>query len=244
MACCGDVPTLETLAAVELLRSTFPDLKVRVDQRRRPDEAAAAERASARPERQGVRRALHDRQADHLRLSRLSAADPSADVSPHESSQPARARLQGGRARRPRPSTWWCSTTSTASTSSPTSSTACRSSGRAPAVRQAGDPRQAHRAQALHRTSTARTCRRFGTGGGVLERRRASHGVDRRARDEARSTNGPSHMPLAIALRGETMELSLDCFGEPRNHRHICDCSCPERNGRLQGCCSGDRSTM
>jgi xylulose-5-phosphate/fructose-6-phosphate phosphoketolase len=30
MACCGDVPTLETLAAVDLLRGHFPDLKVRV----------------------------------------------------------------------------------------------------------------------------------------------------------------------------------------------------------------------
>jgi xylulose-5-phosphate/fructose-6-phosphate phosphoketolase len=30
MACCGDVPTLETLAAVQLLRAHFPDLKVRV----------------------------------------------------------------------------------------------------------------------------------------------------------------------------------------------------------------------
>ncbi len=30
MACCGDVPTLETLAAVELLREQFPKLKVRV----------------------------------------------------------------------------------------------------------------------------------------------------------------------------------------------------------------------
>ena len=30
MACCGDVPTLETLAAVELLRRHVPDLKVRV----------------------------------------------------------------------------------------------------------------------------------------------------------------------------------------------------------------------
>jgi xylulose-5-phosphate/fructose-6-phosphate phosphoketolase len=30
MACCGDVPTLETLAAVELLRTHFRDLKVRV----------------------------------------------------------------------------------------------------------------------------------------------------------------------------------------------------------------------
>ena len=30
MACCGDVPTLETLAATELLRHHFPDLKIRV----------------------------------------------------------------------------------------------------------------------------------------------------------------------------------------------------------------------
>jgi xylulose-5-phosphate/fructose-6-phosphate phosphoketolase len=30
MACCGDVPTLETLAAVDILRQQFPDLKVRV----------------------------------------------------------------------------------------------------------------------------------------------------------------------------------------------------------------------
>jgi xylulose-5-phosphate/fructose-6-phosphate phosphoketolase len=30
MACCGDVPTLETLAAVELLREHLPELKVRV----------------------------------------------------------------------------------------------------------------------------------------------------------------------------------------------------------------------
>lgn len=30
MACCGDVPTLETLAAVKILREHFPDLKIRV----------------------------------------------------------------------------------------------------------------------------------------------------------------------------------------------------------------------
>ncbi|MCU1237638.1 MAG: Fructose-6-phosphate phosphoketolase [Candidatus Solibacter sp.] len=30
MACCGDVPTLETMAAVDLLRKNLPDLKVRV----------------------------------------------------------------------------------------------------------------------------------------------------------------------------------------------------------------------
>jgi xylulose-5-phosphate/fructose-6-phosphate phosphoketolase len=30
MACCGDIPTLETLAAVDLLRKNFPQLKIRV----------------------------------------------------------------------------------------------------------------------------------------------------------------------------------------------------------------------
>ena len=30
MACCGDVPTLETLAAVDILRTELPELKVRV----------------------------------------------------------------------------------------------------------------------------------------------------------------------------------------------------------------------
>ena len=30
MACCGDVPTLETLAAVSLLRAHLPDLRIRV----------------------------------------------------------------------------------------------------------------------------------------------------------------------------------------------------------------------
>jgi xylulose-5-phosphate/fructose-6-phosphate phosphoketolase len=30
MACCGDVPTLETLAAVDILRQHAPDLKIRV----------------------------------------------------------------------------------------------------------------------------------------------------------------------------------------------------------------------
>ena len=30
MACCGDVPTLETLAAVDLIRQHLPDLRIRV----------------------------------------------------------------------------------------------------------------------------------------------------------------------------------------------------------------------
>ena len=47
MACCGDVPTLETLAAVDLLAPASPGAEDPRRQRRRPDEAAAA-RASIR----------------------------------------------------------------------------------------------------------------------------------------------------------------------------------------------------
>ncbi len=49
LACCGDVPTLETLAAASiLLRARSRRCTMRVDQRRRSDAAAAAARASAR----------------------------------------------------------------------------------------------------------------------------------------------------------------------------------------------------
>ena len=48
MACCGDVPTLETLAAVKLLRQHAPELKITGRQRRRSHDVAAAKRASAR----------------------------------------------------------------------------------------------------------------------------------------------------------------------------------------------------
>ena len=47
MACCGDVPTLETLAAVDLLRQSLARAQGPRRQRRRSDEAAAA-RASIR----------------------------------------------------------------------------------------------------------------------------------------------------------------------------------------------------
>ena len=42
MACCGDVPTLETLAAVDLLRRHAPELKIRVVNVVEPDDAPAA----------------------------------------------------------------------------------------------------------------------------------------------------------------------------------------------------------
>jgi xylulose-5-phosphate/fructose-6-phosphate phosphoketolase len=95
MACAGDVPTLETLAAVDWLRRNSRSEDPR-RQRGRSDDAAAAERTSARHFRQGIRRAVHQGQADYLQLSRLSLADSPAHVPAHQSAA-ARARLQGGR---------------------------------------------------------------------------------------------------------------------------------------------------
>ena len=61
MACCGDVPTLETLAAVSILREQLPDLKIRVVNVVDLMKLAAADRASSRVERRGFRRAVHQR---------------------------------------------------------------------------------------------------------------------------------------------------------------------------------------
>ena len=83
MACAGDVPTLETLAAVDLLRRELPDLKVRVVNvvdlmRLQPESEHPHGLSDAR-----VRRAVHDRQAGHLRLPRLPVADPPAHLPAH-----------------------------------------------------------------------------------------------------------------------------------------------------------------
>ena len=61
LACAGDVPTLETLAAVGAAARAPARAEGARRQRRRPDAAAAAERAPARPVRPRVRRALHRR---------------------------------------------------------------------------------------------------------------------------------------------------------------------------------------
>ena len=96
IACAGDVPTLEALAAASLLREHLPDLQVRfvnvVDLMRLQDDT----RAPARPVGPRLRHGLHDGQADHLRLPRLPVADPPPDLPPHRPRQPPRARLQGG----------------------------------------------------------------------------------------------------------------------------------------------------
>ena len=97
MACAGDVPTLETLAAVDLLRQHVPDLKIRV--------VNVVDLMTLQPHEEHPHGLTdHDfdalfttRQAGHLRLSRLSLADPPADLPAHQPRQHPRPRLQGGR---------------------------------------------------------------------------------------------------------------------------------------------------
>ncbi len=72
MACCGDVPTLETLAAVDLLRRHAPELKVRVIN---VVNLMTLQPSSEHPH--GLSdhdfdALFTDGQADHLRLPRLS----------------------------------------------------------------------------------------------------------------------------------------------------------------------------
>ena len=59
MACCGDVPTLETLAAVSILREHLPELKLRVVNVVDLMKLQPQIGASARTERHRLRYALH-----------------------------------------------------------------------------------------------------------------------------------------------------------------------------------------
>ena len=97
LAAAGDVPTLEMLAAIDILRELTPELKIRfinvVDLMTLQPQEEHPHGLSQ----QGIRLAVHHRQADHLRLPRLPVADPSPHLPPHQSRQSARARLQGGR---------------------------------------------------------------------------------------------------------------------------------------------------
>ena len=140
-------------------------------QRRRPDAPAAEQRASARAERPRLRRAVHDGQADRLRLPRLSLADPPPDLSarPTATCTSAATRKKGPS---PRRSTCGCRTSWTASTWCRTWSIVCPAWAARGAYLKQLMQRQADRAQALHRRSTARTCRRSGTGSGAAAKRR------------------------------------------------------------------------
>ena len=149
MACAGDVPTLETLAAVQLLREHVPELKIRVVN---VVDLMRLQPATEHPhglERPRLRHALHQGQAGHLRLPRLSLADPPPDL---PADQPpatctCAATRRRGRSRtpfdmavheRPRPVPPGRRTWSTACRSSaarpPTSSRRARQADRAPAV--------------------------------------------------------------------------------------------------------------
>ena len=96
LACCGDVPTLETLAAADLLRRHRPELGVRVvnvvDLMRLQDQAEHPHGLSHGD----VRRPVHHRPAHRVRLPRVSQPHPPADLPAHQPPQPARAGLQGG----------------------------------------------------------------------------------------------------------------------------------------------------
>ena len=96
LACAGDVPTLETVAAAGATpRAPLRPARTR-GERGRPDAPPTTVRAPARPAGRRVRRALHRFTARHLRLPRLPVADPPAHVPADEPRQPARSRLQGG----------------------------------------------------------------------------------------------------------------------------------------------------
>ena len=170
LGCCGDVPTLETLAAAALLREHLPELGVRVVNvvdlmRLQPD----SEHPHGLSDDE-FNALFTDRPPDRLRLPRLPVADPPAHVPPREPRQPARARLQGGRddhdavrhghAERPRP------LPSRDGRDRPRAGTV------ASPVRRTAPGHGATGASARGRTraSTARTTRRSGTGSGRTDR--------------------------------------------------------------------------
>ena len=106
MACAGDIPTLETLAAVSLLRAHLPELQSAGGQRGGPHAPPARQRAPSRHGGRRVRRPLHDEPPGDLRLPRLSLADPPPHLPAH---QPRRACTSAATRRRApprRPSTW------------------------------------------------------------------------------------------------------------------------------------------
>ena len=86
LGCCGDVPTLETLAAArDLLREHLPELKVRVVNvvdlmRLQPD----TEHPHGLSDHE-FDALVHAEPADRLRLPRLPVADPPPDLPAHES---------------------------------------------------------------------------------------------------------------------------------------------------------------
>ena len=179
MACCGDVPTLETLAAVDLIRRHVPELKVRVIN---VVNLMKLQPTSEHPH------GLSDHDFDTLftkdkpivfAFHGYPMAHPSAHLSPHQPQEHSRPRLQGGRnnhdavrhgrAERDGP------LPSRAGRDRPPAATwfACR-------LREASDPQRAASSIANTSTNAAKTIRSSSAGNGA-RRARSRGGVQPRA---------------------------------------------------------------
>ena len=111
LACAGDVPTLETLAAaLAAARARARPARPR-RQRRRPDGAVTrATTTRTALTRSDVRRALHRRRRRRLRLPRLPARVPPARSTAGRTPSASTCAASTSRARPRRRSTWSCST--------------------------------------------------------------------------------------------------------------------------------------
>ena len=110
LACAGDTPTLETIAAAWWLRRIAPELRVRVVNVHRSHDAVCAIDPSARHDRRAVRRAVHARQAGRLRVPRLSVRACINSFTAARIRRASTCAASTSRARRRRRSTWSCST--------------------------------------------------------------------------------------------------------------------------------------
>ena len=198
MACAGDVPTLETLAAVSLLREDLPDLRIRVVNVVDLMALQPPVRAPSRSRRRTVRRAVHSGQAGRLRLSRLSNFDPPSHLPPQKPRELPRARISGGghddhAVRHDR-----------AQSHGPVSARArCHSQGSAarrisPIAHQGDSPTPCSGTGNTCR-STARTCQRSGTGPGhrIEPRRHAGAG------DQLRQYHAQVQVARGVGRRAE-----------------------------------------
>ena len=108
MACAGDVPTLETLAATSILRENLPDLRVRVVN---VVDLMRLQPATEHPH------GMSDAEFDALFTTDrpvifayhgYPCADPPAHLPPRTATTTSTSAATRRRAPRPRPSTWWC----------------------------------------------------------------------------------------------------------------------------------------
>ena len=125
MACCGDVPTMEALAAVCLLRERIPDLRIRV--------VNVVDLMALQPT-PSIRTACPTRTSIGSSRSACPSSSPSTAIRGSFTASLIAATITTTstcaatrkKAPPPRPSTCACSTTSTASNSLSTPSAACR----------------------------------------------------------------------------------------------------------------------